>query len=119
MLQWIANGEVDGVRIDHPDGLRDPTGYFERLAAVRKDLWIVAEKILEPGEKLPEDWAVSGTTGYDFLNEVGGLFVRLLPYDMWTIVFWRGLFGTLFIGAFVLWRFRAKTGATTCSFTAT
>jgi drug/metabolite transporter (DMT)-like permease len=41
----------------------------------------------------------------------GGLFVRLLPYDMWTIVFWRGLFGTLFIGAFVLWRFRAKTGA--------
>jgi drug/metabolite transporter (DMT)-like permease len=40
----------------------------------------------------------------------GGLFVRLLPYDMWTIVFWRGLFGTLFIGAFVLWRFGAQTG---------
>jgi hypothetical protein len=42
----------------------------------------------------------------------GGLFVRLLPYDMWTIVFWRGLFGTLFIGAFVLWRFGARTGTT-------
>jgi drug/metabolite transporter (DMT)-like permease len=41
----------------------------------------------------------------------GGLFVRLLPYDMWTIMFWRGLFGTLFIGAFVLWRFGAETGA--------
>src|SRR5215510_10665299 len=41
----------------------------------------------------------------------GGLFVRLLPYDMWTIVFWRGVFGTLFIGTFVLWRFGADTGA--------
>ncbi|HEY8944365.1 MAG TPA: malto-oligosyltrehalose synthase, partial [Polyangiaceae bacterium] len=75
VLEWIRKGEVDGVRIDHPDGLRDPTGYFHRLRAERADLWIVAEKILQPREKLPADWAVDGTTGYEFLNEVGALFV--------------------------------------------
>lgn len=75
VLEWIRAKQVDGVRIDHPDGLRDPAGYFRRLRRVREDLWIVAEKILQPGEQLPDDWQVSGTTGYDFLNEVGGLFV--------------------------------------------
>lgn len=75
IMDWVRTGQVDGLRVDHPDGLRDPTGYFKRLSSIREGLWIVAEKILEPGEKLPEDWDVSGTTGYDFLNQVGGLFV--------------------------------------------
>lgn len=74
-LQWVRDGHVHGLRIDHPDGLWDPTGYFQRLRAACPDTWIVAEKILEPGEPLPAQWPIDGTTGYDFLNQVGGLFV--------------------------------------------
>ena len=66
---------VDGLRVDHPDGLRDPDAYFARLRAAAPDAWIVVEKILEPGEELRRDWPVAGTTGYDFMNHVGGLFV--------------------------------------------
>src|SRR5258708_35664149 len=74
---------VDGLRIDHPDGLADPRQYFERL----RDLcgkcdgtgggspWIVAEKIVADYETLPGDWPVHGTTGYRFANLVTGLFV--------------------------------------------
>ena len=68
MLEWIAAGEVDGLRLDHVDGLLDPTGYLRRLReAVGEDVYIVAEKILEHGERLPADWPLQGTTGYDFL----------------------------------------------------
>jgi len=74
-LGWVQEGSVQGLRIDHPDGLRDPAGYFRRLREKCPNAWIVAEKILEPGEELPRDWPVQGTTGYDFLNLVGGLFV--------------------------------------------
>ncbi|MCF8050573.1 MAG: malto-oligosyltrehalose synthase [Desulfobacterales bacterium] len=75
ILQWLGNGLLDGIRIDHPDGLRDPEQYFHRLRDVAPDAWIVVEKILHPGEALPETWPVEGTTGYDFLNQVGGLFI--------------------------------------------
>ncbi|MBW3573904.1 MAG: malto-oligosyltrehalose synthase [Actinobacteria bacterium] len=75
VLEWVAAGVVDGLRIDHPDGLRDPDGYFWRLRSAAPTAWVVVEKILEPGEVLPPDWPVDGTTGYDFLNLVGGLFV--------------------------------------------
>jgi len=68
-------GLLDGLRVDHPDGLRDPQDYLRRLACAAPGAWIVVEKILEPGEDLPTDWPVAGTTGYDFLNRVGGLFV--------------------------------------------
>ena len=74
-IAWVERGWVHGLRIDHPDGLRDPGEYFARLREACPDAWIVAEKILEPGEQLPSDWPIAGTTGYDFLNEVGGLFV--------------------------------------------
>ena len=50
ILEWLRNGVLDGVRVDHPDGLRDPEQYFERLHAISPDAWILAEKILEPGE---------------------------------------------------------------------
>ena len=64
---------VDGLRIDHPDGLADPAGYLERLRdAGRRRVWV--EKILHPGEQL-RDWPVEGTVGYEFLNEAQGLFV--------------------------------------------
>jgi len=75
ILRWVREGVLDGLRVDHPDGLRDPAGYFQRLHKAVPHGWIVVEKILEPGEGLPEDWPVAGTTGYDFLNRLGGLFV--------------------------------------------
>lgn len=75
ILQWLENGVLDGVRVDHPDGLRDPQQYFERLRSRAPDAWIIGEKILEPGEFLRESWPVDGTTGYDFLNVCNNLMV--------------------------------------------
>ncbi|WP_240918002.1 malto-oligosyltrehalose synthase [Phycicoccus sp. HDW14] len=70
LLALHGHGEVDGFRIDHPDGLADPGGYLERLAAATGDAWVVVEKILEGEERLPEAWRCSGTTGYDALLRV-------------------------------------------------
>jgi (1->4)-alpha-D-glucan 1-alpha-D-glucosylmutase len=67
VLGWLRAGTIDGVRIDHPDGLSDPEGYLASLRAAAPSAWIVVEKILAPGEPLPERWPVDGTTGYDFL----------------------------------------------------
>jgi (1->4)-alpha-D-glucan 1-alpha-D-glucosylmutase len=110
LFRLLAEGKATGLRIDHPDGLRDPAGYFRQLqehhvlagagtasaaeqglarevcarlapragsepGSAPWPLYVVAEKILSPGEALPPDWAVDGTTGYDFLNCVNGLFV--------------------------------------------
>jgi (1->4)-alpha-D-glucan 1-alpha-D-glucosylmutase len=75
VLQWVREGIIDGLRVDHPDGLRDPQEYLERLRAAAPEAWIVVEKILERDERLPESWPVAGTTGYEFLNRVGGLFI--------------------------------------------
>ena len=69
-LELVADGLVDGLRIDHPDGLADPRGYLERLPV--EHVWV--EKILESGERL-RDWPVAGTTGYEFANDVTALFV--------------------------------------------
>jgi (1->4)-alpha-D-glucan 1-alpha-D-glucosylmutase len=73
--KWMEKGWLDGLRVDHPDGLRDPEEYLQRLRALAPDAWIVVEKILQPHEQLPDLWPVQGTTGYDFLNRVNGLFV--------------------------------------------
>jgi len=75
VLSWVEDGAVDGLRIDHPDGLADPGGYLHRLAAAAPEAWLVVEKILQPGELLPDSWPVAGTTGYDALNEIGGVFI--------------------------------------------
>jgi (1->4)-alpha-D-glucan 1-alpha-D-glucosylmutase len=73
VFELVGDGLVDGVRVDHPDGLADPREYLERLRERGlEDVWV--EKILEPGEEL-RDWPVEGTTGYEFLNDVLGLFV--------------------------------------------
>ncbi|SEL10276.1 maltooligosyl trehalose synthase [Blastococcus sp. DSM 46786] len=75
VLRLVHDGAVDGLRIDHPDGLADPKGYLDRLAEASDHRWTVVEKILEPGEDLPESWATAGTTGYDALAEVAEVLV--------------------------------------------
>ncbi len=75
IVRLVAQGLVDGLRIDHPDGLADPRGYLTRLASATNGAWVVVEKILEAGETLPADWACAGTTGYDALRIVDGLFL--------------------------------------------
>jgi (1->4)-alpha-D-glucan 1-alpha-D-glucosylmutase len=73
VLALLSEGVLDGLRVDHPDGLADPAGYLRRLHdAGAARVWV--EKILHPGEELP-DWPVSGTVGYEFLNDVLGLYV--------------------------------------------
>lgn len=101
VLRLLDKGKVTGLRIDHPDGLWNPRAYFVRLqekvaqhenqqpnapprepspqssrGSNRMPLYVVAEKILSPIEELPDDWPVAGTTGYDFLNRLTGLFVN-------------------------------------------
>jgi (1->4)-alpha-D-glucan 1-alpha-D-glucosylmutase len=88
LARLVREGRVTGVRIDHPDGLFDPARYFEMLQDLAAEgwgmprgqrstpLWVVAEKILSSRERLPSGWAVHGTTGYNFLNQVNGLFVE-------------------------------------------
>jgi (1->4)-alpha-D-glucan 1-alpha-D-glucosylmutase len=86
VLRWLREGRLSGLRIDHPDGLCDPQGYFERLQAqhVRglrdhgrapRALYVAVEKILADHERFSEDWPVHGGTGYRFSNQVNGLFV--------------------------------------------
>ena len=77
VLRWVADGLVTGLRVDHPDGLADPGGYLRRLAGDAPSAWLVVEKILGPDEALlpPARWPVDGTTGYDVLRLVCGLFV--------------------------------------------
>ena len=75
VLRWLSEGVLDGVRIDHIDGLRDPFAYLARIVRAAPHAWVVVEKILQVGERMPEAWPMAGTTGYDFLNRVGGLFI--------------------------------------------
>jgi (1->4)-alpha-D-glucan 1-alpha-D-glucosylmutase len=102
VLQLLAEGKISGLRIDHIDGLWDPAGYFRRLqqhylelkgvgsrelgvgkvpqpptpnSQLPKPLYIIAEKILARGERLPDDWAIHGTSGYDYLNALNGIYV--------------------------------------------
>jgi (1->4)-alpha-D-glucan 1-alpha-D-glucosylmutase len=76
LKRWLDKRWLDGLRVDHPDGLRDPATYLKRLRALAPDLWTIVEKILQPGEDVPDDWPVDGTVGYDFLNQVNGLFIQ-------------------------------------------
>lgn len=75
-VEWVKRGWVHGLRVDHPDGLRDPAEYFRRLREACPGAWLLAEKIIEPGEVLPGDWPIAGTTGYDYLNIASGLLVH-------------------------------------------
>jgi (1->4)-alpha-D-glucan 1-alpha-D-glucosylmutase len=90
LLELVKKGAITGLRIDHPDGLRDPRTYFNRLNSEGKN-YVLAEKILSGEERLAEDWAVHGTTGYDYLVCQNALFVRRENekafteiYERWT-----------------------------------
>ena len=75
ILALCADDRVAGVRVDHVDGLRDPAGYLDRLRRRLGDAAIVVEKILGPGETIDPRWPVDGSTGYEFTDLAGGLFV--------------------------------------------
>jgi 4-alpha-glucanotransferase/(1->4)-alpha-D-glucan 1-alpha-D-glucosylmutase len=83
ILDLVAQGKLDGLRVDHPDGLYDPATYFEQLSGrLRTELepqdreaYLIAEKILTGNERLPKQWPIDGTTGYEFATLVNGLFV--------------------------------------------
>jgi (1->4)-alpha-D-glucan 1-alpha-D-glucosylmutase len=70
ILRWVTEGLVDGLRIDHPDGLADPGGYLDALAQDTGGAYVLVEKILTGDEQLPTAWPVDGTTGYDALSEI-------------------------------------------------
>ena len=72
-LDLVREGIVEGLRVDHVDGLADPAGYLRRLRESAPDAWIVVEKITEGHERLPPDWPVEGTTGYEFIAAVDDL----------------------------------------------
>ncbi|MEV5546258.1 malto-oligosyltrehalose synthase, partial [Streptomyces sp. NPDC052309] len=74
VLRLLHDGVIDGLRVDHPDGLADPDTYLERLHEATGGRWTVVEKILSDGEHLPAAWPVAGTTGYDALRHIDGLF---------------------------------------------
>ncbi|HEX7805331.1 MAG TPA: malto-oligosyltrehalose synthase [Cellulomonas sp.] len=75
VLGLLADGTLDGLRIDHPDGLTDPAGYLTRLRERTAGAWVVVEKILEGDEELPTDWETAGTTGYEALWRVQQTFI--------------------------------------------
>jgi (1->4)-alpha-D-glucan 1-alpha-D-glucosylmutase len=93
VLQWLADGTLDGLRIDHIDGLQDPAAYLRRLRAnISGDdaghrAYIVVEKILAPHERLREEWPVEGTTGYDFANLVLGILIDSSAEDRFTEIY--------------------------------
>ncbi|MGW0814375.1 malto-oligosyltrehalose synthase [Streptomyces viridiviolaceus] len=74
VLRLLREGVIDGLRVDHPDGLADPDTYLARLHEATGGRWTVVEKILADGERLPAAWPVAGTTGYDALRHIDGVF---------------------------------------------
>jgi (1->4)-alpha-D-glucan 1-alpha-D-glucosylmutase len=75
-LELVRDGQVTGLRIDHIDGLWDPECFLRRLQSKTGEIYVVVEKILGRGEEMPHQWPVSGTTGYEFLNAVNGVFIN-------------------------------------------
>ncbi|MEL4358189.1 MULTISPECIES: malto-oligosyltrehalose synthase [unclassified Luteococcus] len=116
IVRMVSEDGIDGLRVDHPDGLVDPKQYFERLAEACPDAWIVAEKILEHGEDLP-DWPVAGTTGYDAMTEVNQVFVDPAAEDFFTDDYQRRTGDELDVAQHILrgkqWMAREMFGAET------
>ncbi|HEX4377885.1 MAG TPA: malto-oligosyltrehalose synthase [Steroidobacteraceae bacterium] len=93
VMRWVKDGIIDGLRIDHIDGLYDPKAYLKRLRRslrgrhAGEGFYLVVEKILAPHEPLREDWPVDGTTGYDFLNQVMAVLVDSAAEQAFTATY--------------------------------
>ena len=85
--EMISKGEIDGLRVDHPDGLREPLEYFKRLRAMLPQGRIYVEKILENDERLKGDWPIDGTVGYEFLAKVNRLWMDDQRTDVLTATY--------------------------------
>lgn len=85
--EWLAGGVIAGLRVDHVDGLHDAHGYLARLRAMAPDAYIVAEKILSPDETLSPHWDIQGTTGYDFLNHLNGVFCKQANAEVFESIY--------------------------------
>jgi (1->4)-alpha-D-glucan 1-alpha-D-glucosylmutase len=85
----VASKNITGLRIDHVDGLYNPVAYLKRLKEQDPDIYLLVEKILEIDEDLPESWPVEGTTGYEFLNYLNGIFVKPESEKLFTSVYQR------------------------------
>ncbi len=113
VLSLVSEGLVDGLRVDHPDGLADPEQYLARLAAAGVDrVWV--EKILGAEERVPDTWPVSGTVGYDFLNDLIGLSLNPDAEAAFTAL-WDEIAGD--DRPFGAWAWEAKREQTRTSFT--
>jgi (1->4)-alpha-D-glucan 1-alpha-D-glucosylmutase len=101
LMRLVGEGKIQGLRIDHPDGLRDPAAYFRQLqdscldalglGDAREHFYVVVEKILEASEALRNDWVANGTTGYDFLNVLNGIFVARNNEQFFSTIYFRFL----------------------------
>ncbi|MFO1421688.1 MAG: malto-oligosyltrehalose synthase [Candidatus Competibacteraceae bacterium] len=87
ILKLVAEEKITGLRIDHVDGLYDPAGYLHRLRQRAPEIYLVVEKILEHGEALPVNWPCQGTSGYDFLGMVDGLFCQAAAEAEFTRIY--------------------------------
>jgi (1->4)-alpha-D-glucan 1-alpha-D-glucosylmutase len=87
VMQLIREGKVTGLRIDHIDGLYDPAAYLKRIREQIGEFYVVVEKILGLHERLPENWPVSGTTGYDFANYLNGIFCQSRHEEIFSRVY--------------------------------
>ena len=95
ILELVGAEKITGLRIDHIDGLYDPSQYLNRLREKAPEVYLVVEKILEPKEELPLNWLIQGTTGYDFLNQVNGIFTQQLSEEDFNDIYQR------FIGRYI------------------
>jgi (1->4)-alpha-D-glucan 1-alpha-D-glucosylmutase len=87
ILEMVRQGKFTGLRIDHIDGLYDPAQYITRLREHAPDVYLVVEKILGPQEELPLNWSIQGTTGYDFMSKVNGVFCQQINQHEFTAVY--------------------------------
>ena len=87
VARMVEDGDIDGLRVDHPDGLRDPAGYLKELRSLVSTARIYVEKILDADEMLPRSWPVEGTVGYDFLSKVNRLWMHGEKADRLTAIY--------------------------------
>ena len=111
----IVRGEIDGLRVDHPDGLREPLEYFKQLRAQLRSGRIYVEKILENDERLKEDWPVDGSVGYEFLATVNRLWMNDQRAEVLTATYYDFTGHSVNLAALVREKKRAIVESTFCA----